>query len=347
VPGRLKPFWRILAQSWPLRWPRARMRAEIGAEALEIAERVGLLDSTPIADGDDYPCRCPLEDGCAMRVVDEDGLVAVCGRGASCSDERLSDADAAWSHASPTTLTPVLQRAARLEVAPVTPVRDVWILGQRSVGATAFRFVLAPRPSRSLHDGTIDRLANEDPNRVLVVLCVGDTPTMPSVPARTHLVPLRDHLHPGDTPTIDLAAVYLASARGTDLRAELWPRYTWVADVQRGRFGYAGASLDLERKVNPARFLARLLAEPGQWVSRFELACAVWCDKSPSEIDLEDPDTDRNLRSTKAELSQAIKRIDPPAGFPRDPIENLRTRSGDDGGYRIAVEADRVIFLDS
>lgn len=347
MPGRLKPFWRMLAQSFPLKWPRARLRSELGAEALALAESVGLVDAVPIAPGDSYPCRCP-QDGCAMRVFEDRGLVAVCGRGSDCLDEAIPEEDGVWLQVNHAHLGRVLQRALRLDVRPVERRGSVLFLGERSVGATAVQFALALRPQYAVRDGAIDRASSWVPNRVPAVLSF--TEPGPGVPREVGgvpiaWVPLAEAFVPERVPHVDLAAFWLARAPDADLRAELWPRYTFVVDLERSRFGYAGRALDLQRQPMGVRFLARLLREPGQWVSRLELLRAVWHDDTFKEEDLKDVDIDRQLRQAKSELSKAFNALEVPPGVARDPIENFRARDKTDGGYRIDVERDRVLFL--
>lgn len=344
MPGRLKSFWRMLAQSWPIVWPRARMRRELGEEALALVESLGLVDAVPIASGDSYPCRCP-QDGCAMRVVEEGGLLAVCGRGNDCLDERIPEDDGVWLHVGPAQLGRLLQRALRLDVRAVERRGRVLMLGERRVGATAIQFMLSPRPGPAVQ---IDLAASWVPNRVPAVFTFAELG--PGVPRevggeRIEWVSLADTFVPERTPRIDLADLWLAIAPDADLRADLWPRYTFVADLARGRFGYAGCPVDLPRQAMAAKFLARLLREPGCWVSRLELLRAVWDQDRFDAADIENPDIDRQLRQVKSELSKAFGALAVPEGVPRDPIENLRARGKDDGGYRIDVERERVLFM--
>lgn len=346
MPGRLKPFWRMLAQSFPLKWPRARLRSELGADVLALAESLELVDAEPIAPGDGYPCRCP-QDGCAMRVFEDRGLLAVCGRGSDCADERLPEDDAVWVRVTSASMAWVLQRALRLEPRRPEALRGVFVLGERMIGATLTRFVLAPRPRQAACDGAIERLVHEVPDRHLVVLTFDEVPAAARSEigrARVEWISLAQAFHPSDPPRIDLAAVALVVASGADVRAELWPRYVFVADPERWRFAYAGRPFDLARQPIIARLLVELLRRPGKWVPRKDLLVALYADEAFDLMAKDPGGVDRRLRQAKSDLTKVFASLGLPAGVPADPIENLRARSDLDGGYRIDVGADRVLL---
>jgi hypothetical protein len=70
--------WRLLGESWPLTLPRGRLREHVGEAALRSLEAHRMVRTSALSAGATFPCRCRAEPGCAMRVVDEDGLIAVC-----------------------------------------------------------------------------------------------------------------------------------------------------------------------------------------------------------------------------------------------------------------------------
>jgi hypothetical protein len=342
--------WRLLGESWPLTVPRARLRQHVGEPALLALERCRAVRSSSLAAGETYPCRCRSEPGCAMRLVDEGGLVAVCELApVQCLDEAIADDDAVRCHVDAESLVPLLQRGLRVPVSRVEPRHGVLALGDRRVGQVEARFVLAPRPGRWVSDGWLQRSVDEDPDRVLVVLVFVPGAIPPAAPrrvrdTRVEWVALSEALDL-ESGSMDLARLWLAIAPGAELGPELWPRYVFTADPDRGRFTYAGRALPLDRRLQEARLLIELLRGGGEWVPRSYLISTLWPQAFEGKNRPSPDQVDRRLRQLKSALSAAFEELPPFDGAPVDPIENLR--SGDDsaGGYRIAVKPDRILWL--
>ncbi len=343
-------IWRLLAESWPLTLPRGRLRERVGAESLNALEALGMVRSSALSAGAAFPCRCRAEPGCAMRVVDEGGLVAVCElTPVQCLDEPIPEQDAVRCHVDAESLGPPLQRGLRVPVQGIEPHHLVLPLGARRVGPTEARFVLAPRPARWVSEGWLHRSVDEAPDRVLVVL-VFDPAAIPlGAPrrvrnTRVEWVALSEALDL-ESGAVDLAALWLAVAPDADLGPELWPRYVFTADPDRGRFTYAGRKLPLDRRLQEARLLIELLRGGGEWVPRSYLLSTLWPDAYVGKKRPTPDQMDRRLRTLKSDLSGAFEEVPPMRGVVVDPIENRPSREDSAGGYRIAVPHHRILWL--
>ncbi len=342
--------WRLLGESWPLTVPRARLRQHVGGPALLALERCRAVRSSSLAAGETYPCRCRCEPGCTMRLVDEGGLVAVCELApVQCLDEAIADDDAVRCHVDAESLVPLLQRGLRVPVQPIEPHHLVLPLGARRVGTVEARFVLAPRPARWVSEGWLHRSVDEDPDRVLVVL-VFDPAAIPlGAPrrvrnTRVEWVALSEAMDL-ESGAVDLAALWLAIAPDADLGPELWPRYVFTADPDRGKYTYAGRMLPLDRRLQEARLLIELLRGGGEWVARSYLLSTLWPDAYKGKKRPTPDQMDRRLRTLKSDLSGAFEGVPPMGGVPVDPIENRPSRDDAAGGYRIAVPHHRILWL--
>ncbi len=345
----MTPIWRVLAESWPLAWPRARLRELVGPEALSALESSGVATPSALAAGDPYPCRCPAEVGCVMRLVEEGGLVAVCPLApAECPDEPVANEDAVLVHVDAASLGGALQRASALAPAPVRERGGAAFLGERVVGRVEVRMWLVARPARWLDAGGLDRALDEDPDRVLVAL----VPHRAAVPAgaprrrrgaRIEWVPLAEtfDLSAG---ALDLAETWLAVAPEADLGPELWPRYAFVADPQRSAYWYAGRRLALDRSPSAERLLLTLLERAGEWVARSYLIGTLWPDADRERPKPTDVQLERRLRQLKSDLSAAFVALAPVRGAPPDPIENRRLADDAAGSYRLDVARARVLW---
>jgi hypothetical protein len=341
--------WRVLAESWPLAWPRARLRELVGAEALAALEASGVATRGALGAGEAYPCRCPADAGCAMRLVEEDGLVAVCALApAECPDERVADEDAVRVHVDATSLGRFLQRAVGLAAAPVREQGGAAFLGERVVGRAEVRVWLVPRPARWLDGGGLDRALDEDPDRVLLALALHRGAIPAGAPrrrrnARVAWVPLAEALDL-DRGALDLAETWLAVAPEAELGPELWPRYAVVADPQRSAYWYAGRRLGIDRSPTVERLLVALLERAGEWVARSWLIGTLWPDADRERPKPTDVQLERRLRQLKSDLSAAFVALPPVPGAALDPIENRRLADDAAGSYRLDVARSRVLW---
>jgi hypothetical protein len=221
-------------------------------------------------------------------------------------------------------------------------------LGERRFGATAVGLLWAPRP----HTVDADTLAPclwDAPARVLA-LVPSLAALAPDRPARVgrvelHWAGLAEVLRLGPPPQADLSELVLRwGLDGEELGAWLAPRFALVHDAGAGRAWYGGRRLDLDRRPLVARLLGELAARPGRWVPRADLLVALWPDEFTSRGRLRaDPvKLDRRLRQLASELNRLFTLADPP-DLPAAPVENLRTCSDLDGGYRLGLPVERVI----
>lgn len=333
------------------------MAAAVGAPQVERLLAAGLLLAAPLADGDSYPCDEHAEPGCCRVVVREPGGVrAVCGLHVPrCEPVEIAPEDAVTLRVDPVRFQAALARALGLApVAPETPdpVRPL-VLGDRCIGATVVRFLLVPRPRRTLARHGLTGLVPA-PDGVLVVLLAFHPEAVPAAaraapPPGAEWLLLSDVLRvEGTAPVADLSTFLLRHRfPGVDLGRELWPPWTLVVDEGARRFHYGGRPLDLDRHEVAARLLVALARQAGRFVPRRDLLVAVWPDefsvRGKARMDLDA--LDRRLRQTRSVLSDAFRALPPRPGLVHDPVENLRARSDEEGGYRLAVEAGRVMWV--
>jgi hypothetical protein len=81
------------------------------------------------------------------------------------------------------------------------------------------------------------------------------------------------------------------------------------------------------------------------WLSRRDLQVGLWPELFGAGAGPDLDKLDRRLRQPKAVLSRIFCELPTRAGLPSDPIESLRTRTDTDGGYRIDVSREQVLFL--
>ncbi|MEQ1507392.1 MAG: hypothetical protein ABMB14_34505, partial [Myxococcota bacterium] len=178
--GRLTGVFRLLGQSWPVAIPLPALIAELGPEAVQAAERLGVARRRSLIADDMYPCRSL----CSMRLIEDDGLVAVCQHSPPrCHDERIAHELAFWIEVDLDTVAPSLQRLLGLK-----PVHygggPVHALGSRRSGARGVSFALVPQPLVAVRFGAIDRLVRGDPDRDHVVLTFTEASIPADVPRR-------------------------------------------------------------------------------------------------------------------------------------------------------------------
>ena len=340
-------FWRDVARCPGLRVPRCRAEAAWGVPAVDAARAAGLVDLVAFEEGAPFPCAC---GACRARLLRESGRWAVVSDGPlACPDEALDEAADEGVQVLPSRLVRVLARAAGLDVAPPASWRDPVMLGTRVLAGRRVGFVWVPQTAQV--NERLRVLAHEEPNRDLVAL----VPHRSAVPSEggspiggvrvfwldvgTHLFPDRDDLR------LDLADVALAGP-APDGR-ELWPRYALVVDEARGRAWWGGRALPLDRTPLGARMLFELARRPGAWVTRRELMLALWPEEfsSRTRAPVDPIALDRRLRQLRSALGEVVAAVGPVAGLPEELVENLRTRSDTDGGYRLNVDAISVCHV--
>ncbi len=93
----LTGFFQALETNFPLCGVRAVLAKQIGADATEALERVGIFSLLRIADT--YPCPQPSGAGCPRRLVEttRGAYIGICGNEpAECSEVRLTPKDVEW-----------------------------------------------------------------------------------------------------------------------------------------------------------------------------------------------------------------------------------------------------------
>ena len=345
----LDRYWRLLGETWPLAMPRAHLREEIGTDALAWLEATRMVHGVPFVARSSYPCLTAAEPGCRMRILQERGaLVAVCSVApAECDDEPLVAPDNVRVHVSCETLVPLLQRSLRLEQRWEAGLELIH-LGERRFGTTAVRFVLVPRPDSPIARNELDQAARADPDRIFVALAFHrrDLPASPPVEGRrVQWLAFGDTRPIADGLAFDLTGLWDAFAPNEDPGTEVWPRYLFVADPLRASYRYAGQSFGLAHRPQVQRLLIELLRRPGEWLSRQELLPLVWPEEYQGPDAVQIPAIEKRLRTAVSELRGILSGLDLPAGVDPDPLENVRSASDTDGGYRLDVRPSSIRWL--
>lgn len=149
----------------------------------------------------------------------------------------------------------------------------------------------------------------------------------------------------GRKAVVDLADLVLQhDFPGFDPGPFLWPRYALVLDPARRGYHYAGRRLDIDGGAAVLAMLEQLAAVPGQVVDRDTLSRALWPDEFGARRS-HTVDWDNRIRNVVRRLRKALAEAAAGvAGVPPDPIETVRSGSDVEGGYRLALPADRVAW---
>jgi hypothetical protein len=340
----LDELWRLLAEDWPSRVPRASLRDQIGEDALAWLEGTRSVREVSLLDAGYYPCPRPLESFCARRLAWEPEPVAYCGLPhPRCARERLAPADTVALEIDAQTLAPMLRRSLNLAEGEVVE-DDVVFLGERPFGTRRVGFVLAPWPQDRSTRRWLEQAAWGAPRRVLVVLAFHRGQLSGGVPLErpgVEWMALSEARPRSDGLTFDLMDLWDTYAPEADPAGDWWPRYLFVADPARARFWYAGQPLPLERRPQACRLLTALLWNRGQWLSRHQQLRVIYPEESPAQHER----LASNVRQVKRQLSEAFETLMPRAGVLSDPVETLPMRSDTVGGYRIEVPGGRIRWL--
>lgn len=318
--GGVKRLLELLAVHWPLVVPRAHLRAEVGDEVVEWLERERVAIRVPVEVGRPYPCPHATRLGCARKVIEHDGLVALCrARPVACADERIAEEDAVWLHVGVHGFVPALQRALGLDVRPVPDGGSI-VLGVRHVGRRLAEFVLVPNRTSALARAA-------DPERFRVIVTFGELPGEGEA-ASAMWLPLVSTWDPLVTKRIDLGEepVDVAAAVATG-------RYTFAVEDGTERIWFRSEQLDLEARPREKALLLALLRQPGRWVTRDELMAELW----PGDMGRKgiDPSTlAARLRRLKSRLLERV-------GDPKL-IQSQTGRDEADCGLRLGVHPGRV-----
>ncbi len=337
-------LWRLLAAHWPLRLPRARLAAVVGADVIASALHAGVLVATPLESGDAYPCLACAEAGCAMRVIrdgPEIGLSAVCELApAQCLDERIADDDAWMLRIEPNTFASQLAGALGLEGARKAFRGSApLLLGVRVFGRERVPVVLVPHPRVSAE---MLRVLGIRDYRVVIAIGLGpvdgDTPRRID-DTRIEWVQLEDVVSiRGDRLVGDLTEVAVRHRfDGFDLVAAVERQFDLVLHPAANTYAWRGRRLPLNARDQAAGLLHLLAETPDEPVAKRHIAGVLWPDDVRGKLRNPRPGVD-----IEARLRQAKETLQNLLGREEEPIENGR---GYDSGIRLRVPASRVRWL--
>ena len=338
----MQALWNHIVGSWPVVAPEPVLTNAIGKQLVRALLELRLLRSEPIREHSRYPCEgCPR----GRQVVRHEGTWAVCTcPSVSCEPVDLSASE--QLELDDRALT--LRVRGLLELAgPFEPTRwnRVALLGERRIGVERIVFGFVPRPLCVSTERLGIWLARQQARTTVLLAPTRDSrlTATPSGAGRVVWLSLEEVVDVEEG-TADLSELALRVALPSAVLGELlWPRFSLV--LEAGRYSYAGQTLGLERHPRVADLLRTLAERPGQWVSRRDLVLAVYPDEITNRGKLlTDPvKLERRLRQLVSDLGKAFKAVDP-RGFPANPIENLRSRSDLEGGYRLALSPERVFM---
>lgn len=322
--------------------PRAWLRQAIRPEALEWLERACDVQKHPLCDGDAHPCRTP-RGACAMKLHQEEGLIAVCGLSSTrCHDERIEPDDAFLLEFDDRSCLPMLQRSLGL---PQRPARqgDVWQLGEHLFGQTRVGFVFAPKPHSDSTRFILEHTNGRDRPRVVLVFDRRDLPPEADWKGETSWMALSDATPSHDSLVFDLFDLRERYAPGSTQGHELWPRFLVCADPQHDAFWYAGQRLELPQDAR--RLLTLLLMHPRQRLSRQVLLPRLFPSHFSGRVDLHK--LGEKLRKGMVRLRESFAVLQPRDGVSLDPFGTERSLDDTAGGYWIDVRADQIRWLSS
>ena len=335
----MQSLWRELETGWQLIGPEPELSAQLGPETFSALDRLGLIRRESFLAGVRLPC-----DGCSQgrQVVEHEGTWAVCTHPEmGCESVDLTEVDRAEIDEGE--LIRRLQTALQLEgpIEPLSARRPV-LLGHRRLGGRRIAFGLV-RPRRIQ-----ERIVREwlQLRRVQsAVLLAPTSQWLPDwvLPQGAHWLAMDQivDLQAGRADLSELAFALRLS--GAELAQLLWPRFHLVIDSQ-GTPYYGGVRVDLGRSAKVGQLLALLASRPGEWLSRRKLLTTLY----PGEVtnrgrwltDL--GKLDRRLRQLVSALSKAFDAALLTNSTLENPVENLRARGDDEGGYRLRVPEGRV-----
>lgn len=335
----MKRLWQQMAQGWPIAAPHPIITESLGAEVVELLTLHGLLVSQPLLDGAtvvDLAC----SSGRVLVVTDE-GAVAMCtGTPACCEPVELDAPERLLL--DPTAFTALLRDLLGLDGPIERPHwNHVALLGERRLGPNRVRFAFVPRP-RCVTTTRLERWLAAHPFGLTVLLAPIRDAIPPMSPPNTLWLSL-DETVDLVTGTADLSELAAHHDLGGDHLELLTPRHALVIGAESEDVLYGGRRLAIERRPLQ-RMLLRLLAErPNEWVCRRDLLVALYADDiSSSGRYLTDPTSlERRMRQLVSDLRHSFEDVGAP-DLPSHPIENQRSRSDVEGGYRLALRPDQV-----
>ncbi|MEO0601149.1 MAG: hypothetical protein AAF211_06920 [Myxococcota bacterium] len=143
--------------------------------------------------------------------------------------------------------------------------------------------------------------------------------------------------------TADLSELAVHHDLGGDHLELLTPRHALVIDSKCEDVRYGGRRLAIERRPMQRSLLHILAKRPNEWVCRRELLVTLYADEiTSSGRYLTDPtNLERRMRQLVSDLRHSFEDVGAP-DLPPHPIENQRSRSDVEGGYRLALRPEQV-----
>jgi hypothetical protein len=339
----MEALWREMGRSWPVAAPHALFTERLGTTAVDTLRHLGLLRREPLRDGDRYPC-----DGCSRgrEVVIDQGAWAVCTCHPTwCEPIELSVAE--LLSLDPQKLVTWLRQLFSLSGPSQPPTwNGIGLLGERQIGFERLQFAFVPRPS-TLNPAQLSRWLTDHRSTLTVLLAphreaLPTASALPSDPPFCWLT-LSDVVDT-QSGTVDLSELLLRyPIPGADLGALLYPRFALV--LTHDQIHYAGQPLTLDRRPLVADFLRLLADQPNRFICRRDLMLNLYPDEitNRGRILAEPFILERRIRQLASDLGKVFAEVDP-HDLPANPIENLRSRSDLEGGYRLALPPEEVFI---
>lgn len=335
----MNALWQRMARDWPIAAPRPVLVERLGDDVVEQLTRHELLVRQPLRDGDPLGYLGCLH-GRVLVVTDEQASAVCSGTPACCEPIELDAPERLVL--DPAGFTARLRRLLGL-TGPAEPPHwnHVALLGERRLGTDRVRFAFVPRPE-CVTRTRLKRWLRAQPTGLTVLLAPTRDVIPPTTPNHTVWLSLDEtvDLVRGTADLSELQVHPELEAGDPDL---LKPHYPLVIGSEAEGVFYGGQRLAIDRRPMQRTLLCILAQHPGDWVCRRDLLLRLY----PAEITtsgrmLVDPThLERRMRQLVSDLRQSFAGARA-QGLPLHPIENQRSRSDVEGGYRLALRPDQV-----
>lgn len=335
----VRRFWRRMAQGWPIAAPHPLIEESLGADVLDVLSRHGLLVRQPLLDG------APIVDlacssGRVLVVADGDAVAMCTGTPACCEPVELDAPERLL--VDPIAFAALLRELLGLDGPTERPHwNHVALLGERLLGAERVRFAFVPRPG-CVTPTRLERWLAAHPCGLTVLLAPVRDAIPPTSPPTTMWLSL-DETVDLVAGTADLSELAVHHDLAGDHLELLTPRHALVIGAEPEEVLYGGRRLAIERRPLQRTLLCILAERPSEWVCRRELLVALYADEiTSSGRYLTDPtNLERRMRQLISDLRHSFQDVGAP-DLPPHPIENQRSRSDVEGGYRLALRPEQV-----
>jgi len=339
--GLLEPLWRVLREQPDARHPVEGWRRELGEGYALVAAWLKITRDT----AGTWPCGIPGATGCSRRIVEHghDDLVAVCmHEPPRCDKVAVPRSALALRRLDLVALARLLLDTSGVPKARVRAARR-WVgVGPSQLGTMEVVLALTREPSTLGLLEIADHLREAHPQAHVVLLA----PVAEALPVaearafdrqRAEVLPLGEVFVVRDRAVVadlsDWVLRHREDLQGFDPLPMIGHRYALILDPLHERCALRGRWIDLRRARLPRRFLEGLASQAGRLVTRDELFDEVWPDKHPSDSEA----WEVNLRTHKSKLDKLL------GDEGRELVETV-PGSALDGGYRLALEPDQVLW---